>query len=233
MPSRRVDLLSPSSPPRPVEEATLDSAVVWLCGREPALATLAARNGSPPLWYRPPGFASIVTLILEQQVSLASARAAVKRLEATIGRVEPTSFLTLDEAALRTIGFSRQKAEYCRDLAAAIRDGSVDLEHIDGLGAADAGRLLTAIRGVGPWTAECYLLFCLRMPDAWPSGDRALQVSIAEVFSLETVPDAASVDAMAEAWRPWRSVAARMLWHEYLSSRDAAPVALGTTEQRG
>jgi DNA-3-methyladenine glycosylase II len=182
---------------------------------------MSERNGPPPLWYRPPGFATIIRFILEQQVSLASADAAYRRLEAEIDEVAPQQFLNLDDAELRRIGFSRQKAGYSRGVAEGMLDGSIELQHLDALADNEVMKTLEAIRGVGPWTASCYLLFVLQRPDAWPPGDRALQVSMADVLALDEVPDREQADAIAERWRPYRAVAARMLWHEYLGG---APV---------
>lgn len=188
---------------------------------EPAFAALSKRNGPPPQWSRPPGFATLVRFILEQQVSLASADAAYRRLEEAIGDVTSEGFLALDDAELRRIGFSRQKAGYGRGLAEGMLDDSIALQHLDALADNEVMETLETIRGVGPWTASCYLLFVLQRPDAWPPGDRALQVSMADVLELEEVPDREQADAIAERWRPYRAVAARMLWHEYLGG---APV---------
>ena len=185
---------------------------------------LLDRNGPPPLWQRPPGFATMVRFILEQQVSLASADAAYQRLESKIGEITPQGFLILDDVTLREIGFSRQKAGYGRGLASAIVDGSVNLQELDPMADNEVMEILESIRGVGPWTASCYLLFVLRRPDAWPRGDRALQVSMASVLGLDAVPDREGADAIAERWRPYRAVAARMLWHDYLGG---SPVPAG------
>jgi DNA-3-methyladenine glycosylase II len=190
-----------------------------LAATDLVLGGLAARNGVPPLWARAPGFTTMVRLILEQQVSLASADAAFRKLEATIGDVEPTAVLALDDAQLKTIGFSRQKAGYARGLAAGLVDGSIDIDDLGAVPDEVAGERLESIRGVGPWTASCYLLFALRRPDAWPPGDRALQVSMSRVYDLTDVPDARAADARAIAWRPHRAIAARLLWHEYLGGR--------------
>ncbi len=123
-------------------------------------------------------FPPVVLIILEQQVSLASARAAFDRLQAALGDVEPAAFLSLDDAQLGAIGFSAQKAGYCRGLAAGVLDGSIDLDHIGLLDDDEARRRLVAIRGIGPWTADVYLMFALGRIDAWPPGDRALLVSL-------------------------------------------------------
>jgi DNA-3-methyladenine glycosylase II len=180
---------------------------------------LHRRNGPPPRWARPPSFATLVLFVLEQQVSLASAKAALVRLQARLGRIEPEAFLTLDDAALRATGFSRQKASYCRGLAAAMLDGSFDPVSLAALDDDEARRALTALRGIGPWTADVYLLFVLGRPDAWPEGDRALQVAVARALARARVPTAAEAAGVAERWRPWRAVAASFLWHDYLGGR--------------
>jgi DNA-3-methyladenine glycosylase II len=163
-------------------------------------------------------------MILEQQVSLDSGRAAFDRLARAIRSVDPPAVLEAGEERLRAAGLTRQKARYVQILAGAIASGRLDL---DGLGAtsdeAVRARLL-AITGVGPWTAECYLLFALGRPDAWPSGDLALAVAAAEVKRLPARPSPLDLDRMAELWRPWRAVAARLLWHAYLSIRGRASI---------
>jgi DNA-3-methyladenine glycosylase II len=186
---------------------------------DPVLAGIAERNGVPPLWARKPGFATLLRLILEQQVSLASADAAYRKLNEALGRVDPEPFLLLDDAQLRTIGFSRQKAGYVRGLAAGLFDGSIDLDSAADLADAPATDHLLQIRGVGPWTAACYLLFALLRADVWPPGDRALEVSIGRIFELGDAPSKDEASERAEAWRPFRAVAARLLWHEYLGGR--------------
>jgi DNA-3-methyladenine glycosylase II len=160
-----------------------------------------------------------VKIVLEQQVSLASAAAAYANLERAIGAVEPARFLTLDDQTLKDIGFSRQKAGYCRGLAAGLLDGSLDLRLLPEMGDDEARSYLTSIKGIGPWTAEVYLLFAVQRPDSWPMGDRALVVSMAESLPLDQIPSYAAAGEIAQGWRPWRSVAARMLWHAYLSKR--------------
>jgi DNA-3-methyladenine glycosylase II len=182
-------------------------------------AALRARNGVPPLWERPAGFPTLVKIILEQQVSLDSAAAAFRNLELALDDVNPARFLSLDDAELQQIGFSRQKASYCRGLACGMLDGSVDLAGLSRLNDEEARQRLTALRGIGPWTADVYLLFALLRPDVWPIGDRALVVSLAEQFELVEVPTYEASEQIAASWKPWRSVAARMLWHAYLLRR--------------
>jgi DNA-3-methyladenine glycosylase II len=188
-----------------------------LARREPAFAAVLERLGAPPLWDREPGFPTLVHIILEQQVSLASARSAFERLKAALPELTPAAFQTLDDAQLLAIGFSRQKSGYCRGLAREILEGRIDL---DGLAECEDGEVraaLIALKGIGPWTAEIYLLMALLRPDTWPLGDLALASAAKEVFGLNAVPSYPALAQMAEAWRPHRAVAARLLWHHYLS----------------
>jgi len=200
-------------------EKTLAIAVRRLAARDVDLRTTVERFGSPPLWDRPSGFSTLVHIILEQQVSLASAAAAFGRLEARLGTLTPAGFLELTDAELLGIGFSRQKARYARALASAVEDATLD---IGGLGALDdeaVERELVALPGIGPWTATIYRLMVLRRPDAWPASDIALAQSLAEVRGLAERPSPGDMLAIAETWRPWRAVAARILWHGYLETR--------------
>lgn len=178
-----------------------------------------ARIGPPPLWDRSPGFGTLVHIVLEQQVSLASARAAFERLVVATHPLTPDRFLRLTDADLLGIGFSRQKARYGRAIAIALLDGTLDL---DGLAALDddaAQQALEAIPGIGRWTSTIYLLMVLGRPDLWPAGDMALASAVAKVKGLPTRPDPAGLALIGEAWRPWRSVAARLFWHDYLARR--------------
>jgi len=160
-----------------------------------------------------------VLLVLEQQVSLASARAAFDRLVAAVGVLTPAAVLALDDAELRAIGFSRQKAGYARDLARAVLSGSLDLDALAGLPDDDVRAALTSLRGIGPWTADVYLTMALRRPDAFPHGDLALLVSVQRVKRLDARPTPLKLVELAEPWRPHRATAARILWHAYLSDR--------------
>jgi DNA-3-methyladenine glycosylase II len=188
-----------------------------LARRDADLATLARRHGPPPLWDRPAGFQTLLLIILEQQVSLASARAAFERLREAADPLSPGRLLKLPDAQLRGIGFSRQKAGYARGLAEAMVSGAFDPARLADLSDQEARQTLMELRGIGAWTAEVYLLMALRRRDVWPVGDLALQVAVQEVKGLAERPDAGAMLALAEPWRPWRSVAARMLWQHYLS----------------
>lgn len=202
-----------------LDDAALALGSRELASRDAQIGRLLAANGVPPLWGRDTGFSTIVKIILEQQVSLDSAAAAFANLEHALGEVSPEGFLELGDAHLKTIGFSKQKAGYSRGVAAGLVDGSIDLDHLEDLDDEAARQYLMAIRGIGPWTADVYLLFALRRSDVWPNGDRALVVSMMETLDLEDVPSYEAADRIAQRWRPWRSVAARMLWHAYLVAR--------------
>lgn len=197
----------------------LAAAVEELAARDPDLAGIVARFGPPPLWEREPGFATLLHIILEQQVSLASAQAAFDRLRGAAGPLTPASFLTLDDAALLAIGFSRQKARYGRALAEAVGSGALDLDRLHGLDDHAVHDELQRIPGIGPWTATIYLLMVLLRPDLWPAGDIALAESVGEVKGLGRRPGPPEMAELGEAWRPWRSVAARLFWHDYLARR--------------
>ncbi len=210
---------SPQDQPPPLTESSLSAAVAQLGARDPRLATVVERYGPPPMWAREPGFATLVHLVLEQQVSLASAQAAFDRLRAAADPLSPASLLALDDAQLLAVGFSRQKARYARELAVAIRDGALDLDGLAVLDDAAVDAALTAVPGIGPWTATIYRLMVLLRPDAWPVHDIALAQAIAELDGRAVRPTALEMHDLADGWRPWRAVAARILWHHYLSVR--------------
>jgi DNA-3-methyladenine glycosylase II len=203
----------------PLTEETLVAAVRELAARDPDLRTIVERFGPPPLWDRTPGFATLVQIVLEQQVSLASAQAAFDRLCRSVDELTPGRFLEFDDAELLTFGFSRQKARYVRDLARAIASGSLDLERLASLPDEEVQRLLVAQTGIGPWTASIYLLMALGRPDVWPATDMALAAAVAEARGLTGRPNATEMQVLAATWAPWRSVAARLFWHDYLSRR--------------
>jgi DNA-3-methyladenine glycosylase II len=189
-----------------------------LAAVDPVFARLLDANGIPPQWRRTASFGTLVRLVLEQQVSLASAKAAYLRLVDRIGEPDPKSLLPLSDEELKSIGFSRQKSRYAKGIASRLIDGTLDLERVGSSG--DLGRAeLLSVTGIGPWTTACYFLFVVGERDVWPSGDRALYVSLARNFSLGAVPDAPTGDSIAAAWSPYRSTAARMLWHDYLGGR--------------
>lgn len=198
---------------------TLIKGAHHLAMHDPDFARILATLGPPPLWAREPGFPTLIHIILEQQVSLASARAAFDRLQALAMPLTPATFLALDDSALRAAGFSRQKMRYGRHLAQALVSGELDLAALAELDDATVRATLVKLKGVGLWTADIYLLMALRRPDIWPVGDLALVVALQELKQLPARPQPAEMEALASAWRPWRAVAARLLWHYYLSKR--------------
>lgn len=200
-----------------LDAATLDAAVRELSAIDPDLAGIAERFGPPPLWAREPGFGTLVRIILEQQVSLASAEAARQRLVAAAGAVEPGWIVHAGEEALRAAGLTRQKARYLVGLARDVLDGRLDLDAVAAADDDEARARLTSVLGIGRWTADIYLLMALGRADVWPTGDLALAGAMRRAKGLETLPTNAEQEVVAEAWRPWRAVAARLLWHAYLA----------------
>jgi DNA-3-methyladenine glycosylase II len=202
-----------------LDEASFAAAAAELCAADPDLAAIVDAHGLPAFWARDPGVPTLVLLILEQQVSLASARAAYDRLETRLGVLTTAGILASTDAELRADGFSRQKARYVRLLAAAIDDGALDLDRVSALDDDEARTALVALPGIGPWTAEVYLLSALRRPDTWPVGDIALQEAARRARGLDVRPSPDELRAIGEVWRPHRATAARLLWHLYLSDR--------------
>lgn len=200
-----------------LNDDALTRAVQLLARRDPDLRRVVRRFGAPPMWARESGFSTLLHIILEQQVSLASARAAHTRLLEVATPLTPSRFLRLDDATLKAVGFSRQKTLYGRELARSIVDGLLDLDALSSMDDATVRSELIKIKGIGRWTADIYLLMVLRRPDIWPTGDLALAVAAKKVKRLEARPTQEDLNEMSEAWRPWRAVAARILWHYYLS----------------
>ncbi|MEI6290982.1 MAG: DNA-3-methyladenine glycosylase 2 family protein [Chloroflexota bacterium] len=195
------------------------SSLAYLSEADSDLADLYAQLGPPPLWDRTPGFPTLVHIILEQQVSLASARAAFEKLKSASGTVTPASFLQYSDEELKTIGFSRQKTRYCRLLARAVLDGALNLENLPELDDDSVRAALTAVKGIGPWTADIYLLMVLLRPDTWPRGDLALAAAVQDIKQLPARPSPPELDIIARPWQPCRAVAARLLWFSYLRKR--------------
>jgi len=198
-----------------IEGKTLAAALRALSRQDPDLARAYKEVGAPPPRSRPAGFASLLDIILAQQVSTHSYRAIAARLEAAIGATTPTSILRMEETHFRAVGFSRQKVKYARGLAEAAHGGVLDLDLIAAMTDDEAVSELVKHNGVGRWTAEIYLMFCLGRPDIMPAGDLALREAAGLVKRKRKRPDEAALRRMGQAWRPWRSVAARLLWHYY------------------
>jgi DNA-3-methyladenine glycosylase II len=206
----------------PLNSESLAQAAIHLSQVDADLARLHLQHGPPPLWDRPPGFATLIYIILEQQVSLASAAAAFHRLEVALGVIDPGRFLQLQDDELKQVGFSRQKMAYGRQLAQSIQRQDLDLDGLAGLDDHSARAELIRMKGIGPWTADIYLMEALLRPDIWPVGDLALVNAIQELKGLAVRPGPQEMESIASTWQPWRAVAARMLWHDYLHKRNPA-----------
>ncbi len=204
-------------PPDPLDGAALGRAAALLARRDPDLAGILARHGPPPLWARPPGLATLIAIVLEQQVSLRSGAAALERLDRAAGALDPAAIVDLGEDGARAAGITRQKARYVVALAVAALDGRFDPTAIAAATDADARDRLTSLLGVGRWTADIYLLMALGRPDIWPTGDLALAAAMGRAKSLARLPDRVDQETIAAAWKPWRAVAARLLWQAYLA----------------
>lgn len=211
-----------------VTEEFFAEAVRELTQRDADLARVIEKYGVPSLWVREPGFPTLVYIILEQQVSLASARALYQKLEKTVRPFTPEKFLKLTEVEMRQLGFSRQKSHYTRILADAIKQKQFDLEALLELHDDHAREKLVALKGIGRWTSDIYLLSALRRPDIWPVGDLALATAVQEVKQLRKRPSPEKLEKMSAPWKPFRAVAARLFWHAYLCKRgqDSATISL-------
>ncbi|MBW4567734.1 MAG: DNA-3-methyladenine glycosylase 2 family protein [Tolypothrix carrinoi HA7290-LM1] len=205
--------------PKILTEDNFADGLNFLISRDPDLAEIFTRFGTPPLWVREPGFSTLIQIILEQQVSLASAKAVYTRLQAAISPITPELFLQLDDVEIKRIGFSRQKTLYARTLAQSIIAGQLDLSSLSTMDDEEVRSILKKLKGIGDWTVDIYLMMALRRSDSLPKGDLGLILAIQKVKRLEHRPSAAEIVAIAEIWRPWRAVATRLLWHYYLSER--------------
>lgn len=213
-----------------LDQTSLEKACNELAGIEPVFALVIERFGFPPLWEREPSFATLVHIILEQQVSLASALAAFNKLAARVGAVTPENVVSLSDEELRECYFSRQKSSYVRALAEAVLDRSLDLDAIDRLSDHDARAELKKVKGIGDWTADIFLLMALCRPDVMPKGDLALHIAYRKLTAADHTPHADEFLRIAERWKPHRASAARILWHYYLSERPNRPATSKTSK---
>ena len=206
--------------PQALTENSLGRAAKTLARRDNDLASILKSLGPPPLWDRPPGFSTLVKIILEQQVSLASAASLFARLKRNTTPFRPARMIELGEAHLKSQGLTRQKTAYCLHLAESLHNKRLRLSQLSLMSDAEVKTALMEIKGLGSWSADVYLLMVLRRPDIFPATDLALVTAVTELKQLPARPNTNQLLEMAEAWRPYRSVAARMLWQYYLAKRS-------------
>jgi DNA-3-methyladenine glycosylase II len=196
-----------------------------LADAHPVFAPLAAETGDVPIRWLDSGFRGLVWVVTGQQISVAAGRAIFNRLDETVGGITAETIAAASDDVLRAAGFSAPKIRTLRALQAAALNGGLDLENLEQQTAADATASLCAIKGIGPWTAEVYLLFAAGHPDIFPAADLALQESARLAFALEARPATRDLRLMSDAWSPWRSAAARLLWAYYRVKKGGKPVA--------
>jgi DNA-3-methyladenine glycosylase II len=207
-------------------EADLDAGLAALLKADPRFAAMMPVTGRPPLRRRADGYAGLAAIICAQQLSTASAGAIWGRLAAAFEPFEPAAIIRARPARLARLGLSAPKIRALKEIARAVERGHLALSGLGALAAEDAHAMLTKVHGIGPWTADIYLLTCLGHADAWPAGDLALQEAARLAFKLRARPTAKQMISLAEPWRPWRGVAARMLWTYYraVKGREGAPI---------
>ena len=199
-----------------LDDAVLAHGVSELRKLDPvAVEHILERAGPPPLRQGRRGFDGLVSIVVSQQVSVASAAAIFGRMKDAFRDLEPQAILAAGDEALKACGLSRPKMRTINALAEAVRSGALELDGLGTMSPEEAHATLVAVHGIGPWTADIYLLLCLGHPDAWPVGDIALQEAAKLALNLKTRPDAKGLLKIGERWRPWRGVAARMLWTYY------------------
>jgi DNA-3-methyladenine glycosylase II len=199
----------------------LEEGIAALVG-EPVFHGIVERAGVPRFRRRRNGFPTLLHIILEQQVSIDAAAAMHRRLAGLCQPLAPEPFLALDDATLRRCGFSRQKMGYGRGLAQAVAEGALDFAALAQASDDEAFAALIALKGIGRWSAEIYLIFALGRADVWPAADLGLQLGVAECLGLAERPKEPALRQLGEAWRPWRSVASCLFWQSYLQARNRA-----------
>jgi DNA-3-methyladenine glycosylase II len=212
-------------------EADIDRGLAFLLAADPRLQHVVAVAGRPPLRRRPSGFPGLVAIMIGQQLSTASANAIWSRLAAAYDPFVPEALRRARIARLKRVGLSETKIRSVKALATALASGALDLEMLADLDADEAHRALVAHHGIGPWTADSYLLFCLGHADAWPAGDLALREALRLAFALAERPSIKEMHAIAESWRPWRGVAAFLLWSYYRAVKRRDPILNPTSLQ--
>ena len=200
---------------RIASDTDLEEGMAALSAAHPQWRALIALTGLPPLRRREAGFAELVAIIVGQQLSVESARAILARMHAILGPLTPERIRLATDDELRLSGLMRPKQRAIRALAEAILTGTLDLDALEQASPEEVHARLTAIHGIGPWTADIYLLFCLGHGDGFAAGDLAIQEAARHAFGLPARPDAKALALLAEDWSPWRGTAARLLWAYY------------------
>ncbi|PJJ83936.1 DNA-3-methyladenine glycosylase family protein [Mucilaginibacter auburnensis] len=190
-----------------------------LANNDAQLGTIIKTYGYPPMWSRPNTFESLVHIILEQQVSLASALSALNKIREHLQEITPARVLLLTDDEFRACYCSRQKTAYIKYLAEAIVSGQINLVALEEMPDDEVRLRLTALKGIGNWTVDVYLMFVLQRADAFPVGDLAAINALKQIKKLPASTSKEQLLAIAEAWRPYRTIATMMLWHHYLSLR--------------
>jgi DNA-3-methyladenine glycosylase II len=190
-----------------------------LARKDPGLKGILKQYGYPPMWTRPATFQTLILTILEQQVSLASAYAAFKKLREKIGYVTPAKILALSDEEMRAVYFTRQKMGYARELARAILSRKLVLKKLGSLTDEEVREQLIQLKGIGHWTIDVYLMHALQRTDLFPLGDIALVNSLKHIKELPPHTTKEELLAIAEPWRPYRTIAAMMLWHAYIKRK--------------
>jgi DNA-3-methyladenine glycosylase II len=210
-------------------EAVLARGVKAIIRKDPVIKRIVAEGARPPLRKREPGFEGLARIIVSQQLSTASAGAIWRRLTERFPNLSPADITAASDDELRAAGLSAPKMRTLRAIAAAIASGALPLDRLGDASADEAHDTLTAVKGIGPWTADIYLLFCLGHPDAFPAGDLALQEAARLAYGLDVRLKEQEFVALAERWRPWRGVAAKVLWAYYriAKSREGVPLSAG------
>jgi DNA-3-methyladenine glycosylase II len=203
-----------------MDQVAFITIIQKLTKRDRDLAQIISKLGYPPQWQRKPGFATLIQIILEQQVSLASALATFNRLNLAVTTLTPATFLSLDDLQLKEIGFSRQKTRYGRELAQAIMEQMLNLDKLANLDDLSIRKQLTAIKGIGDWSVDMYLMMALQRLDIFPSKDLAVAIAIKEIKNLPSHPSTTALELIAQPWQPYRAIATQILWHYYLNRRS-------------
>src|SRR3954451_18837419 len=191
-----------------------------LAERDSDLKNIITQHGFPPLWSRVPSFSTLIHIILEQQVSLASAKAAFLKLESAIGHITPEKILELSDEEMKACYFSRQKIKYARHLAETILNGELNIEVLQALPDEVVRTELKKVKGIGDWTVDVFLMMVLHRNDCFATGDIALIKSIKEVKGLPVVTSKEEILSVVENWKPFRTIAAFLLWHSYIKKRN-------------